>query len=47
MGIKCPIIREGDDINEIIKKARNFSPKKYTSNTSNFIKKLDEYLENI
>ena len=40
-------LREGDDINEIIKKARNFSPKKYTSNTSNFIKKLDEYLENI
>lgn len=40
-------LRENDDINEVIMRARKFVPKKYTSNTANFIKKLDEYLQNI
>lgn len=43
-------LKEGDDINTLLKEAENFVPKKYTSNTSIFMDKLqnkiDSYLSN-
>ncbi len=36
---------DGDDIDEIIKKSRTFKPKKYVSNTENFIKHLKSIID--
>lgn len=33
---------DGDDLDELIKKSKTFKPKKYVSNTENFIKNLKE-----
>lgn len=41
-------LKDGENLNEVLKKAETFVPKKYESNTDNFIKmlqtKIDEYL---
>lgn len=41
-------LKDGENLNEVIKKAEAFVPKKYESNTDNFIKmlqtRIDEYL---
>ncbi len=36
---------DGDDFNEVYKKSLKFVPKKYVSNTKNFIKKLKEEID--
>ena len=36
---------DGDDIDEIIKKSVSFKPKKYVSNTENFIKNLKSIID--
>ena len=33
-------------LDEVIKKAKDFKPKKYISNTANFIKHIEEYIDN-
>ena len=38
---------EGDDIDEIIAKARSFKPKHFKSNQTIFLDKLANYLESI
>ena len=40
-------LRDGDDIKEVLKRAENFVPKQYESNTENFVKKLDDYLSGL
>ena len=35
---------DGDDIDEIYKKAKDFVPREYKTNNENFVKKLEEYL---
>ncbi len=37
---------DGDDFNEIYDKSINFKPKKYVSNTENFIKNLKKEIDN-
>ena len=37
---------EGDDLSEIIKKAKNFKPEKYVSNTDNLIKIIKDFIDN-
>lgn len=36
---------DGDDIDELIKKSKSFKPKKYVSNTENFIKNLKSIID--
>lgn len=36
---------DGDDFNEVYKKSKNFKPKKYISNTENFIKNLKKEID--
>lgn len=36
---------DGDDIDELIKKSKSFIPKKYASNTENFIKNLKSIID--
>ena len=36
---------DGDDIDEILKKSKSFKPKKYVSNTENFIKNLKSIID--
>ena len=38
--------KDGDNIDDIVEKARNFIPNEYHSNTENFIKKLKEKIGN-
>jgi len=38
---------ETDDLGQIIKKIDSFKPKKYKSNTTNLIKILEDYIDNI
>lgn len=38
--------KEGDSLDEIIKSAKKFKPKKYVSNTQNFIKCLKDEIDN-
>ena len=35
-----------DKLNEILKKAKTFKPKKYASNNENFVQKIKEYIDN-
>lgn len=37
--------KEGDNLDDIVLKAKNFIPKQYESNTSNFILKLQQTIE--
>lgn len=37
---------EGDDLSEIIKKAKKFKPEKYVSNTDNLIKIIKDFIDN-
>lgn len=37
---------EGDNINEIYKKSKTFKPKKYVSNTENFISEIKKLIDN-
>ena len=37
---------EGDDLGEIIKKTKNFKPKKYHSNTPSVIKLIKDFIDN-
>jgi len=36
-----------DELHKILKKAKNFKPKQYTSNNTNFIEMLENYIDNI
>lgn len=36
---------DGDDIDDLIKKSKSFKPKKYVSNTENFIKNLKSIID--
>lgn len=36
---------DGDDFNEVYKKSKNFKPKKYISNTENFIENLKKEID--
>ena len=38
-------LNEENDLNELLKNIKNFKPKKYISNSSNFIKKLKDEME--
>ena len=40
-------LRDQNDIEDAIKKAKKFKPKKYKSNTDNIIDHLEEYINNI
>lgn len=35
-----------DKLDKVLKKAKNFKPKRYVSNTDNFIKKIEDYIDN-
>ena len=37
---------DGDDLGEVIKKLQTFKPKKFVSNTDNFIKLIKNYIDN-
>lgn len=37
---------DGDDLGEVIKKLKTFKPKKYVSNTKNFIKLIKDFIDN-
>ncbi len=37
---------DGDDLGEVIKKLKTFKPKKFVSNTENFIKIIKDYIDN-
>lgn len=39
------VYEEGDDIKELYKKAKDFSPKPFISNNSNFVSKLKSFLD--
>ena len=39
-------LKDGDNLDAIIKKSKNFVPKKYISNTNKFIKLLKKEIEN-
>ena len=39
------LFEDGDDINEVLKKAKEFSPKPFVSNNANFVNKLNSYLD--
>lgn len=39
--------KDGDDLNKIVKKARNFKPNKFISNSKNFRKTLKNVIDNI
>ena len=44
--IVCPRYKKYDDnLDEVIKLSKKFKPKKYKSNTTNFIKKLEKEIE--
>ena len=40
-------LRDLNDIEDALKKAKKFKPKKYVSNTDNIIKHLEEYIDKI
>lgn len=37
---------DGDDLGEVIEKLKTFKPKKFVSNTENFIKLIKDYIDN-
>ena len=37
---------DGDDLGEVINKLKSFKPKKFVSNTNNFIKLIKNYIDN-
>ena len=39
------LFEDGDDINEVLKKAKGFSPKPFVSNNANFVNKMKDYLD--
>lgn len=39
-------LNDFDDLGKILKKAKSYKPKKYESNTNNFIKLIDGFIEN-
>ena len=39
-------LKDFSKIGELIKEAKKFKPKKYTSNTNNMIKKIKDYIDN-
>ena len=39
------LFEDGNDINEVLKKAKEFSPKPFVSNNANFVNKMKDYLD--
>ena len=37
--------QEGDDLGEILKQAKKFKPKKFSSNTNNFVSVIEEFID--
>ena len=40
-------VKEMDDLEEAIKKSKTFKPQKFVSNTNNFIKLIEDYIDNL
>ena len=40
-------VNEMEDLEEAIKKSKNFKPKKFVSNTNKFIKLIEDYIDNL
>lgn len=40
-------LKDFDRLDEVLEQAKNFSPKKYESNTENFVRVLEQYIDNI
>lgn len=40
-------LKDFDKLDEVLEKTKAFKPKKYKSNTENFVKTIEEYIDNI